>query len=343
MTSLAKTLTSRRTACAMLSLGLLAGIMGATDTARAEDWPTKPIKIIVSLAPGGGMDNLARSMAPFLQEQLGQPVVVENRPGAGELLAHNFFLQQPDDGYTMLSTVAMPYIAVHLLAQNAKYSIDDFAYVNLPRNDYTMIAVSKAKPRFKTVKEFVDEVRKNPGKVTVGVGAPSGADYINLVLFMKALGLDVKDVRAVHYNTSGEIRPAVIGGTLDVGFIAGLPTIPMADLLDAIMVFRDDPAKPWSGAAFAEAMAQAGSPGKGQFVAGALGGFLMHASFRDKYPERWNKLVKAFKAISDDPAKVKLLEGRDLWADWLGPEKSAALVKSTFKAFEEQRSLLKPE
>jgi tripartite-type tricarboxylate transporter receptor subunit TctC len=282
-------------------------------------------------------------MAPFLQEQLGQPVVVENRPGAGELLAHTYYLQQPDDGYTMLSTVAMPYIAVHLLAQKATYKIDDFAYVNLPRNDYTMIAVSKANPRFKTVKEFVDEVRKNPGKVTVGVGAPSGADYINLVLFMKALGLDVKDVRAVHYNTSGEIRPAIIGGTLDVGFIAGLPTIPMADLLDAIMVFRDEPAKPWSGPAFADAMAQADAPGKGQFVAGALGGFLMQASFRDKYPDRWSKLVKAFKAISDDPAKVKLLQDRDLWADWLGPEKSAALVKSTFTAFEEQRSLLKPE
>lgn len=327
----------------MFCVGVTAGLFSMSNPAAADDWPTKPIKIIVSLAPGGGMDNLARSMAPFLQEQLGQPVVVENRPGAGELLAHTYYLQQPDDGYTMLSTVAMPYIAVHLLAQKATYKIDDFAYVNLPRNDYTMIAVNKVNPRFKTVKDFVDEVRKNPGKVTVGVGAPSGADYINLVLFMKALGLDVKDVRTVHYNTSGEIRPAILGGTLDVGFIAGLPTIPMADLLDAIMVFRDEPAKPWSGPAFADAMAQAGSPGKGQFVAGALGGFLMQSSFRDKYPDRWNKLVKAFKAISDDPAKVKVLQDRDLWADWLGPEKSAALVKSTFTAFEEQRSLLKPE
>ena len=325
-------------------VGIVVGFLGLTPTVQAEDWPTKPIKIIVSLSPGGGMDNLTRSMAPFLQEELGQPVVVENRPGAGELLAHKFYLQQPDDGYTLLSTVAMPYMAVHILAQDAKYSLNDFAYINLPRNDYTMIAVSRENPKFKTVKEFVDTIRANPGTVTIGVGAPSGADYINLVLFLRALGLDVDDVRTVHYNTSGEIRPAVAGGNLDVGFIAGLPTIPMADILDSIMVFRDDPAEPWTNApAFAEAMAQVGAEGKGKFVSGALGGFLVHASFRDKYPDRWDTLVQAFKNISSDPAKVKVLKDRDLWADWIGPEKSAKMVQSTFEAFEEQRELLKPK
>ena len=344
MTLLAIQRKSWRIACAMLCAGVAAGLLSMTKAASAEDWPTKPIKMIVSLGVGGGMDNLARSMAPFLQQELGQPVVVENRPGAGELLAHTYYLQQPDDGYTILVTVAMPYMAVHLLAQNATYSIDDFKYINLPRNDYTMIAVNKKNPRFKTVAEFVDAVRKNPGKYSVGVGAPSGADYINLVLFLNALGLDLKDVRSVNYNTSGEIRTALLGDQLDVGFIAGLPTIPMADLLDSIMVFNSERMEPWTNApAFEEAMAQLGAKGKGQFVAGALGGFLVQSSFEKKYPERWKKLVDAFKKISDDPAKVKLLKDRDLWADWYGPEKSGEMVRSTFKAFEAQRGLLKPE
>lgn len=326
---------------ASLCLGVVAGLLLAPQMVRAEDWPTKPIRMIVSLGVGGGTDNLARTMAPFLQEELGQPVAVENRAGAGELLAHNYVLTQPDDGYTIMATTAMPYIAVHMLVQNAKYTIDDFAYINLPRNDYTMIATTKTSP-FKTAAQFVDAVRKNPGKLSVGTGAVSGADYINLTLFLKALGLENDAVRIVNYKTNGEARTAILGGQLDVGFIAGLPSVPMADVLDAIMVFNDEKVEPWTNApAFKEAMAQIGAAGKGQFVAGALGGFVVKASFRDKYPERWKKLVDAFRKISGDPAKVKVFKDRDLWADWFGPEKSYQMVKSTFEAFKANPSLLK--
>lgn len=299
--------------------------------------------MIVSLGVGGGTDNLARTMAPFLQEELGQPFVVENRPGAGELLAHTYYLQQRDDGYTMLVTTAMPYMAVHILTQDAKYSVDDFAYINLPRNDYTIIATDKASP-FKSVSQFVDKIRKNPGKLSVGTAAPSGADCINLILFLKTLGMERDAVRIVNYSTNGDVRTALLGGQLDAGFIAGLPSVPMADILNTLMVLNDERVEPWTDAPnFAEGMEQIGLKGKGQFVAGALGGFVMQASFRDKYPERWEKLVKAFKKISEDPAKVKILTDRDLWANWYGPEKSAETVRSTFKAFQQQPNLLKPE
>lgn len=332
---------SRLTAAAVFCLGLAAALL-APATSSAEAWPTKPIKMIVAFSPGGGTDNLARNMATFLQEELGQPVVVENRPGAGALLAHTYFLQQPDDGYAMLATVAMPYMAVQTLTQDVDFTVSDFAFVNLPRNDYTIIATRKDSP-IKSVKQLVDEVRTNPGKVSVGVGAPSGADYINMTLFFRALGIDFSDVRIVNYNGGGELRVAVAGGQVDVAFVAGLPSIPQADMMEGLMVFRDNRAKPWDAPAFDEAMADLSATGKTKMVPGALGGFIMHASFREKYPERWDKLVTAFKNIADDPAKVKKLEDQKLWGEWLGPDKSTRMVHSAYEAYEEERSLLKPD
>lgn len=324
----------------ILSVVAAVALTGAVKPAHADDWPSKPIKMVVAFSPGGGTDKLARNIATFLQEELGQPVVVENRPGAGALLAHTYFLQQPDDGYTMLSTVPMPYLAVQTLTQDVNFTVDDFAFINLPRNDYSIIAVSKDSS-IHSIDQLIELMKTKPEEVKVGVNAPSGADHINLRLFSRALGLDLNKVRVVNYNGGSDLRVALAGGNVDVAFTGGLAALVQKDLLDPIMVFRDEPTKDWPSPTYGEVLEKHNATGK--MVPGSIGGFVMHASFRDKYPERWNKLVAVFKKIADDPARTKILLDQKLWAEWLGPEKSTKLVKSALSAYEEERELLKPK
>ncbi|HMA15438.1 MAG TPA: tripartite tricarboxylate transporter substrate binding protein, partial [Kiloniellaceae bacterium] len=96
---------SRRTALKLSAGGLAAAAIGAPAILRAQsNYPDRPISIVVPFDTGGYNDRLARAFAPFLQEKLGQPLTVVNRGGAGALLGHTYYLQQPDDGYSILCT-----------------------------------------------------------------------------------------------------------------------------------------------------------------------------------------------------------------------------------------------
>ena len=91
-------------------LALSAGLCVPSLVSAQEDYPSRPINVVVPFATGGYNDRLARAFAPYLQEELGQPIVIVNQEGAGAQLGHTYALQQPADGYTVMLTSASPYI-----------------------------------------------------------------------------------------------------------------------------------------------------------------------------------------------------------------------------------------
>ncbi len=315
-----------------------AALATLTAPAQAQDYPDHPLTMIVAFAPGGGTDLMARMMATFLSEELGQPVVVENRPGGNALLAHTYFLQQPADGHTILVTVPMPYMAVNTMIQGADFSVDDFAFINLPRLDYVLMAVANDSP-FETVEQLVEHIRAHPGEVTIGVNTPGSADYINMVLFTRALGLEEGDIRVVNYPGGNPIRLALLGGHVDFAMMGGETSLQSRDELRPLMVFTDERTDDWDAPSFPEVMDRLGIE-EGDFVPGALGGFGVHAAFRDEHPEDWETLVAAFKAISDDPERVRMLQEQMLHSQWIGPERSAELIARTAEILAQYRDLL---
>lgn len=327
--------------CRRLLAGIALGVAGLMAVPQAslaqEDYPNRPINMIVAFAPGGGTDLMARMMATFLQEELGQPVVVENRPGGNTLLAHSFFMQTPPDGHTILVTVPMPYMAVNTMVQDAPFEVDDFAFINLPRQDYVLMATGLDSP-FKTVEDLVAYIREHPGELSIGVNTPGSADFINLTLFLRALGIEEDDLKIVNYPGGNPIRLALLGGHVDFIMLGGETSLQSANQLRPLMVFTEERVKDWDAPSFPEVMASLGA--EGSFVPGALGGFGVHAKFRDEQPENWAKLVAAFKAISDDPERVKMLQDRQLHSQWVGPERSEVLIKQTLAVLEKHRDLL---
>lgn len=203
--------------CSALSL------LCAALPARADSFPSKPVRIVVIVAPGGSADALARIVAEGLTSRLGQPVVVENKPGAGGNLATQTVARSAADGYTLLLSANNHTINPALFA-NAGYGIDDLMPVAQLMEGPSVIAVP-ANSRFNTLAELLDEARLKPATIafgSAGIGVPS---HIAGEMLQRAA-----DVKLVHiaYRGSGPSIIDAIGGQVPVvvaTLVAAMPQL----------------------------------------------------------------------------------------------------------------------
>jgi putative tricarboxylic transport membrane protein len=303
---------------------------------RAQDYPSRPINVVVPFDTGGYNDRLARAFAPFLQEQLGQPVTVINRPGAGAQLGHTYFLQQPDDGYTILCTSAAPYIPLNILLQDAPFSVDDFHMINLPSRDYTLVATS-AGGELESMQQVIERLKEDPGSLSIGV-QPASADYVNLMLLMDANDIPRDGLRIVTFDGGGPTRNAAAGGVVDIGLVGGEGFLPLAEQIRPLLVFDDERIEPWDAPSAAE-LAQEGGY-EAEFVAGSQRGWAVHASMLENHPEVYETLENAIEAASKDPEAVQSLENQQLATTWYGPENSNEALRRTYQVMQQHVELL---
>jgi tripartite-type tricarboxylate transporter receptor subunit TctC len=181
----------------------------AVSHASADDYPARPIRIVVGFTAGGPTDIPIRFLADKLGNELGKPVVVENKPGAGSMLATYDMLNQPRDGYTLLACTYFDPVNT-LLYKDAHYKVSDIAPVSLiARYDYA-IAVSNNNPA-KTFAELVQYGRANPGKLNyghLGIGSSQNlvAKRLEKVTGMSMTGIPYKGAAdALHEVASGQL------------------------------------------------------------------------------------------------------------------------------------------
>ncbi len=191
----------------------LAGAIGYQADARAETFPAHPIKFVVPFGPGSGTDTSARYFARQLQALTGQPVVVENKPGANGFIAVKNVLSAPADGYTVFigsnSTLA---VNAALFKQLPYDPVKDFAPLTMMMRSPAMLAVSPKAP-YDTLKALIAYGRANPGKTNFGAGS---AGY----QLMGELLNDAAGLKAVHvpFKGAGDAITAVASGTVDYTF-----------------------------------------------------------------------------------------------------------------------------
>ena len=182
-------------------------------------WPEKPIKVLVGYAPGGSTDVVARLLAPKLGEKLGQPIVIENKPGGAGDFAGELMLQSPPDGYTLLmTTVALHAINPGLLKQRF-HPLDDFTPVAMVCS-YPMIMIGSPQTSFKTPAELKDLSGKQPTfYASSGVGSPG---HLSGELLVRALG--GANITHVPYKGGAPSVMAIMSGEAQVNF-ATLPAV----------------------------------------------------------------------------------------------------------------------
>ncbi|PTW46590.1 MULTISPECIES: tripartite tricarboxylate transporter substrate binding protein [Rhodovulum] len=317
----------RQFAAAALGLSLataLAPLGASADTA----WPPRKITFVVALGPGGSADRTARALAQRMQQELGVPISVVNQEGGGGHVGHTYFMNMPDDGSYFLASSIHPYISNAILRFDADYSLKDFAFINAQWNDYDLFAVN-AKTPYESLGAFMQAAKDNPGTLKASV-VPNSTGAINLALAMEAFGLSEGDINVVTYQSGGSARTAVAGGQVDLTVLAADGTLSIAEYVRPLAVAADAPLKDWDAPTLNAVLTENGLD-KAPVLAGSMRGLAAHASFRDKNPEAFEKMVEAYHTVLQDPDFVASLEAQDIGTEWLGPERTTEIIESNFE------------
>ena len=188
----------------------------AALAAFAQDWPNKPVRIIVPFAPGGATDIPARLLAPKLQEALGQSIVVENRTGAGGIIGIQAAVQSPPDGYTLL------------MATNAEIVMHPYIYPKLPYDplkDLTPISIMVESPLllltaaaspFNSTADFINAAKAKPGTVTYSTAGTGSTSHVLTEMIAQQLGISLVHV---PYKGGAPASAAIATGEVNIGLL----------------------------------------------------------------------------------------------------------------------------
>lgn len=213
----------------ILTLSALAALLPALSS--AQNYPTQPIKLILPFAAGGPSDVLARGFAPKLGESLGQPIIIENKPGAGANLAAEFVANSKPDGYTLFLMMVGTQAINETLYKKLNYNvIKDFAPVTLVGSSSLMLVANPSVP-VKNIAELIAYEKANPGKISFGSSGAGTPLHLAGELFNSQAGTNMLHV---PYKGAAPALTDVLGGQIQtavVGTPAALPFVKSGKLI----------------------------------------------------------------------------------------------------------------
>ena len=279
--------------------------------ARAQAYPTRPVRVIVGYAAGGGTDIFVRLISQWLSDRLGQSFIIENRPGAGTNIATETVARSTADGYTLLGVDSAAAVNATMYDKLNFNFIRDFAVIGMIRGPLVMV-VHPSVPA-KTLSEFVTYGKANPGKISMGSAGTGGPAHVSGELFQMATG-----VKMIHvpYRGAGPATADLLGGQVQV-LISGLPAV-----IDHIRAGRLRALAVTTAASF-EALP--GVPAMSDFVPGYEASHWYAVGLRESTPadivEKLNKEINS--ALADDKMIARFADlGMTAF-----PASSAALTK----------------
>ena len=191
------------------------GLAAAIEAAAAEDYPTKPITMIIPYGAGGSTDTMGRVFAKALGEVLGQPVVVVNRKGGGGSVGASFLKNSAPDGYTVLLGGVDEITAWNTIANEVDFSAEDFRFIGAVANYQNALVAPVGQP-FSTLSEFVEFAKANPGTAVVTQGGMS-AKFIARMAEREGL-----ELRAVNANSGSEAIQLLLAGNALMSYSGGI-------------------------------------------------------------------------------------------------------------------------
>jgi tripartite-type tricarboxylate transporter receptor subunit TctC len=201
--------------CLALMIGVLAA-SGPSFAQDAADYPSKPIRLVVPTAPGGGNDTTARAIADGVSKTIGQPIVVENIPGAGNVAGTAAVATAAPDGYTLLSSGASAIAISPHLVKDLPYKPSDLAPVIQVSESSHVLVVNPEKVVATSLEELVKLLKENPDKYNYGSNGVGSNGHLVTELFLLRTG-----TKMVHVPFKGgnEVLTALLGGHIDVAFL----------------------------------------------------------------------------------------------------------------------------
>ena len=286
--------------------------------ARAQAWPSKPLKVIVPFTAGGSTDTVARIVAEKLSTRLGQPVIVDNRAGAGGAVGSDVAAKSPPDGYTMLvgtsSTMAIaPHVYTHLPYDPTR----DFAPVILLGTADIMIVVNSQVP-VRSVRELVAYAKANPGKLTFASGGNGSISHLLGEYFKSMAGIEMLHV---PYKGDAQMVTDLLGGQVDMAFGTAVAFLPHVKSGKVVAIAVTNPTRSTTQAQL-PTVSESGVPG---YEAVQWFGIAVPTGTPREVIVRLNDEIRAILALPDVRARFTEL-GFDVVGD--KPEEFAAFLRA---------------
>ena len=306
-----------------LAGSLLASLMLAS-LAAAQTFPTKPVRIVVPFGAGGVADLTARTVAQKLGETLGQPVIIENKPGAGGVVAGDAVAKAEPDGHTLLLMSNGTAVSAGLFKSLPFDTLRDFAPVST-LGFFDIAIITPQDSKFKTLGELLAFAKANPGKLNVGSINIGSTQNLAAELFKTSAGVDVQ---IVPFNGTPAVITALRGGQIDAAVEILGPILPQikAKALRALVVTGD------KRAAVLPEVPTAKESGLPTFVASSWNALAAPAKTPKSVIARLNKDIAA--AVNSPDVKAKL-ENLNVEARSSTPEQTADLLASETKRWGE--------
>ncbi|NQW93218.1 MAG: tripartite tricarboxylate transporter substrate binding protein [Polaromonas sp.] len=207
-----------------LSLACIA-ITGAT-LAQTTPWPIKPIKYVVPFAPGGVSDGVARLIAQHLGDKLGQPVVIENKPGVSGIVGTQAVARSPADGYTIIGGTITTHAVNPFFTKSLGYEpVKDFVPVNLIGMVSNVLVVPTGS-RFNSTQQIIAELKAKPDSLTYGTAGPGTSQHLSGQLFQS---ITDTHMRQIAYKGGSQAMIDLVGGQIDMVFETVAAARPMID------------------------------------------------------------------------------------------------------------------
>jgi len=285
----------------------------------AQAYPNRTIRIIVTFPPGGSSDTLTRVVAQEMSESLGQPVVIENRTGAGGNIGVEAAAKSPPDGYTLLSSSSSLPLAGVLYSKLNFDPLNDFAPIGMVGTSPMLVTVNPAVPA-KTLPELIALAKQKPGEIAYASAGHGSMNHLAVELFKLQTGIDV---RHVPYRGNPLAAIDVISGQVPLFFdylLTGMPHVKDGKLRAlAITGEKRSPALP-----DLPTVSEAGVPG---YEASLWFGFFAPAGTPKDIVE---KLSKSLQEALAKPKVKERLDSLGVEVDAQGPERLGAIMKADF-------------
>jgi tripartite-type tricarboxylate transporter receptor subunit TctC len=205
-----------------MRLALLFLLLVSTHASSQSDYPNKPVRLVVGFAAGGISDVLARAIVIPLSKQMGQQVIVENKPGAGTTIAGDFIVKSPADGYTLwLQDITTHAINANLYSKLPYDSMKDFSFIAMVASTPLMLVVHPSTPAT-SVKELVALLKANPGKYSYGSSGNGTIVHLSAEMLKSSAGVDALHV---PYKGSNPATAAILGGEVSFVFSTMPPAV----------------------------------------------------------------------------------------------------------------------
>ena len=203
----------------MKTATLLAALAGAATLllapgTYAQNFPTKPIHLVMPYPPGGSSDILARPIANEMSKSLGQPVLIEYKPGAGSTIGADFIAKSAPDGYNMVMLLTAHAINATLLPKLPYDTVKDFTSITLAAT-LPLVVVVNAQSNIHSIQDLIAAAKANPGKLNYGSAGPGNTSHLAVEYFKSVVGIDIVHV---PYKGSGPAVAGLLGREVDLMF-----------------------------------------------------------------------------------------------------------------------------